>query len=343
METPNPRAVLRLEADHPTRLVVLRALQFGDLLCAVPALRALRSAVPTARIALVGLPWAREFAARFASYLDEFIEFPGYPGLPERPVEVEAVPAFLAEIQQRRFDLAIQMHGDGRITNGLVALFGARRMAGFGFPGDPLVEHAALLPYPSWLPEVRRHLCLVEWLGAPIQSERLEFPVSEAEERAWAALRRNAGLEGSYACVHAGARDPARRWPIESFAEVAQAVAARGLRVVLTGEGDEGPRARAIANCCPVPLFDLTGQTTLGVLAAAVRGARLLVCNDTGVSHLAAAMSTPSVIVFLASDPDRWAPLDRGRHRVVRGGPLAVRTAVSEIGHLLAGEGARVA
>lgn len=344
MGTPTRSGGLRLEADRPARVVVLRALQLGDLLCAVPALRALRAGLPDAQIALVGLPWARDFVSRFSTYLDEFIEFPGYPGLPERPVDVGAVPAFLAALQRRAFDLAIQLHGDGRVTNPLVALFGARRMAAFTTPGVPAVVGAHLVPYPSWLPEVQRSLRLVEQAGAPAGTDRLEFPIRADEEHEWAALRAATGLDTDYACVHAGARDPDRRWPAPAFAAVARTLAARGLRVVLTGEGpEEREAARAIAGGCERRVLDLTGRTSLGVLAAAVRDARLLVCNDTGVSHLAAAFGTASVIVFRTSDPARWAPLDRQRHRVVRDGPHAVLAVISEAERVLGREGVRAA
>ena len=70
--------------------------------------------------------------------------------------------------------------------------------------------------------------------------------------------------------------------------------------------------------------FDVAGASDLGGMAALLAGSELLLCNDTGVSHLAAAVRARSVVVFSASDPGQWAPLDSELHRVV-GEPMPER------------------
>jgi ADP-heptose:LPS heptosyltransferase len=310
--------VITRESHGPSTIAVLRALQLGDMLCAVPALRALRSFAPHTEIVLIGLPWAREFARRFRAYLDDFIELPGYPGLPERPVDLGAVPAFLATAQARRFELAIQMHGNGCITNPLIALLGARHQAGFYRPGQYCPDPARFLPYPEDQHEIRRHLLLMHFLGVSPAGDHLEFPIEDHDLDALAAIPEAAEVtRGEYACLHPGGRTADRRWPPRRFAAVADALAARGLGIVLTGSAEEETLVRDVEGAMRAPAVQLAGRTSLGVMAALLRGARLLICNDTGISHLAAAVSTPSVALFTASQRSRWAPLDRARHRAV--------------------------
>jgi ADP-heptose:LPS heptosyltransferase len=123
-------------------------------------------------------------------------------------------------------------------------------------------------------------------------------------------------------CIHPGAGQPARRWPAEQFAAVADALAGRGFRVVLTGTADEAGLTQAVAAKSARRPIDMAGRTSLGALGVLLSRARLVVCNDTGVSHLAAALRVPSVVIFTRTflsgpTPGRWAPLDRELHRVV--------------------------
>jgi ADP-heptose:LPS heptosyltransferase len=302
----------------PRRVAILRALQLGDLLCAVPAFRALRHALPEAEIILIGLPWAVEFVHCFRMYLSGFREFPGYPGLPERAPALSRMPLFLDQIQRDGFDLVLQMHGSGRITNPLVAAFGAPMMAGFFEPGHYCPDPDRFFPYPEHGLEVDRLLGLLESLGVQSKGSQLEFPLDTADCLALQSAAAPRDLQpGRYICMHVGASTPARRWPLENFVEVARHLSRRSLDVVLTGTEGESELTRSVAARLDESALDLAGRTSLGALAAVVRGARLVVCNDTSVSHLADALRVPSVVLSTGANPQRWAPRDRKLHRVL--------------------------
>ncbi|MBW4582126.1 MAG: glycosyltransferase family 9 protein [Tildeniella nuda ZEHNDER 1965/U140] len=301
------------------QVAVLRSLEgLGDFLCIVPALRSLRTALPQAKIALVGLQKTQALVQRFHQYLDELLVFPGYPGLPEQEPQVQQIPTFLAAAQKQQFDLALQMHGSGVITNPIALLLGAKRNAGFFLPEQYCPDAKRFLPYPKHEPEVRRYLRLLSFLGIPAQGEALEFPLQEADYQALKAVDATYNLRrGCYVCIHPGASVVERRWSPKQFAIVADALAQRGCQIVLTGTSEELPIAHAVAQLMQAESLNLAGCTTLGALAVLLKGSRLLVCNDTGISHLADALQVPSVVIFTASDPQRWAPLNRDRHRVL--------------------------
>jgi ADP-heptose:LPS heptosyltransferase len=301
------------------RVLVFRALQLGDMLCAVPALRALRGALPQARITLAGLPWAQQFAARFRSYIDDFVVFPGHPALPEQPVRDDQVSIFYDDLRGRDFDLALQLHGSGEVSNGIAAGCGARFLAGYG---DPAASdaNACFFRYPDSGPEPLRLLRLVELLGAAPAGNELEFSLTAADRAELAASGLAQGLvSGRYVCLHPGARSRAKCWPPACFAAVADRLAEEyGVAIVLTGSGKESDLTAAVAARMRQPALDAAAPISIGAMAALMRGARLLVCNDTGVSHIAAGLGLPSVVVFSQAELERWAPLDRTRHRCLR-------------------------
>jgi ADP-heptose:LPS heptosyltransferase len=305
---------------QPRSVAVFRALQLGDMMCAVPALRALRHAMPAARITLIGLPWAAEFARRFADYVDDFLPFPGFPGLPERELQVDSWPEFLTQAHARQFDLAIQLHGNGRLSNQVLRLLGARHDAGFA--REP--EGEFFLPYPDRGHEIQRLLRLAGFLGADASDTRLEFPLLADDAAPWRehpqvqALLQRAARGERYLCVHPGKRNPDCRWPAEHFAAVADAIVeATGLSVVISGSGEEAPLARAVASAMRHHAIEAAAPVPVGALAALVANARLLLANDTGPAHIADALGVPSVVIFRASDMTRWAPLDRKLHPAI--------------------------
>lgn len=307
------------DSQTPHRIAVVRALQLGDLLVAIPALRALRACFPKAEVTLIGLPWAATFAARFSRYIDRFVAFPGWPGIAEAPHDTERTRRFVGEQQACGYDLVLQMHGSGAASNPFALALGGKVTAGY-VEGSKQTALTLSAPYPHDQHEILRNLGLIQLLGCPAQGTSLEFPLTVADHAEASALLSEVGATPAPLIgIHAGARAPSRRWPAESFAEVADTLALRvGAHIILTGGPDEQPIAAAVARAMRAPALDLTGKTSLGGLAALLTRLDLFISNDSGPGHLAQAVDAPSVTIFGPADPQRWAPLDRERHRIVR-------------------------
>jgi ADP-heptose:LPS heptosyltransferase len=316
---------LRRGLGEVRRIAVLRSLSLGDMVCATPALRALRSLHPEAVITLVGQAWAREWAQRMED-IDAFEALPPHPLNGEPPAAQAEWLAFVSRMRSRRLDLAVQLHGSGCISNGIVEQWGARHVLMFHEPGER--SHGCLsLPWPQSGSEIGRLIRLIRLLdGASTASfdPQPVHPVRAEDREAARALLRDGGLPTGHGrgwvCVHAGAKWSSRRWPVSRFAAVAREFAMRGHRVVLTGSEAEAAIVDSLHTQVPGSV-NLCGKTDLWTLGAVIDEARLLICNDTGVSHIAAARRVPSVVISCGSDVARWAPADALRHRVLWSAP----------------------
>lgn len=291
------------------KIAVFRALQLGDLLCSIPAVRALRREFPAAEIFLIGLPSAKGLLGRFAGYFNGFISFPGFPGLTEQSYNVHEIAEFIIRMQKEQFDLVLQMQGDGSIVNPLMELLGARYTAGFYRPQDYQPQGGLFMEYPDGH-EVERHLALMYHLKIPSQGKYLEFPVSDADERDLA----SAGLlfqKGTYVCVHPGSRGSWRQWPAVNFASLADYCAQQGKKVIITGTEDERDVINAVSSAMKSENIVACGKTSLGAMGVLLKNAFALISNCTGVSHMASALNTPGLIISMDGEPERWGPMNK--------------------------------
>jgi ADP-heptose:LPS heptosyltransferase len=273
----------------PPRLLVLRALGLGDFLTAVPALRALRRAYAEHELVLAA-PRVLEPLVELAEVADRVLDQAelgplGWPGKPP--------------------DLAVNLHGHGPQSHRVLQEIGARRLVAFDC-GE--ASHRG----PAWDPgehEVARWCrLLVEGLGIRADPRDLGLRAPPVRDLA---------PSGSVV-IHPGAAFAARRWPAVRFAEVARRVEDAGYCVVVTGGPGEVELGRAVAARAGLPQDRvLAGRTDLLGLASTVAAARLVVCGDTGVAHLASAFATPSVVLFGPLSPGRWGPPAGGPHEAI--------------------------
>ncbi|WP_460683173.1 glycosyltransferase family 9 protein [Modestobacter lapidis] len=269
--------------------MVLRPLGLGDLLTGVPAIRGIRAAVPGHRLVLA----TTAALAPLAGLLDAVDEV--LPARELEPLDWSGPPP----------ELAVDLHGKGPLSHAVVAGLHPGRLLTFDSPG---------YPGPTWYPdehEVRRWCRLVdEGLGAACDPDALDLAVPAVP----------APVTGA-SVVHPGAAFPGRRWPPDRFAAVARHLAGRGHDVRITGGPAEVELARAVAAAAGLPdAAVLAGRTTSLELAAVVAAARVVVCGDTGVAHLATAYRRPSVVLFGPVSPALWGPPARAGKR----GPLHV-------------------
>lgn len=273
-------------------ILVLRALGIGDLATAVPALRGLRAAFANRPIALAAPGWLAPLA--------------GLTGAVDRLISV----AELAPVPVAGPHCAVNLHGRGPQSHRLLQATEPGTLWGFACPA---AGHGG----PEWSEaehEVHRWCRLLHWYGVAADPADLVL-------RQPPAGRTPAGTT----VVHPGAKDPARRWPVDRFVAVARVLAERGHRVVVTGSAADAPIAAELARRAGLPpRAVLAGRTGMAELAAVIAYARLVVSGDTGAAHLATAYRTPSVVLFGSMAPHRWGPPpERPEHWSLWHGELA--------------------
>jgi ADP-heptose:LPS heptosyltransferase len=154
--------------------------------------------------------------------------------------------------------------------------------------------------------EVERQLALVAAVGFRPPDDRLAFALSEADRAGAGQRLRAAGLTAgaAYFVIHPGASAPSRRYPADAFGRAADAIAgSSGATAVFTGADDERSLVEAARGCMTRPSVSLAGSLALGELAAVIEGSCLLVANNSGPVHIAAAVGTPVVDLYALTNP----------------------------------------
>jgi ADP-heptose:LPS heptosyltransferase len=305
---------------HPEKIALLRALPgLGDMLCITPVLVALRTNFPETEIILIGDSWATSWAMRYKGYLDKFIEFPGFPGMEQGWKSHALFIEFLKYAVQENYDVALQVHGSGSISNYFISLLGAKITGGFYSPSYYCPDSDTFLEWVEEESESGRYCRLLRCLGIPVHSNELIFPMTEQDVLEFQQLKsQDLITDKPIVCVHPGASSVLRICPLEVFVRVSRQLSEMGYQIVITGTGKDALYTKQIAKALGAQqAIDLTGKTSLGCLGQLLQESAIVICNDTGISHLADAMKTKSVVVFMESPPSRWAPQDYSLHRVV--------------------------
>jgi ADP-heptose:LPS heptosyltransferase len=299
------------------KIAVLRAGGIGDFIFTLPALHALQAAYPGAQITLFGEAWHKELLSGRPGPIERVIAVPRSTGVngPDTGVDEdeEELERFFTRMREERFDLALQMHGGGGYSNPFVRKFEARVTAGAQAPGAPPLDRS--MPYVYYQSEYLRFLEVASLVGA--RAADLEPRLQVTDEDLAEAESAVPESEGPLVALHPGAGDARRRWPPEKFAAVGDALAGSGAHVAVVGVEKDRALVSGIADAMNHEALDLCGRLSLGGLAGLLSRCAVVVSNDSGPLHVAAAVGAATVGIFWGPNFINAAPPTRARHRPV--------------------------
>lgn len=304
-------------------VLCVRPDNLGDVLMTTPALRALRQAVPGRKITLL-TSRAGAAIARFIPEVDDCIAFdvpwcrhPTSSSVPELEKTV-------GEIRARGFDAAVlfTVFSQNPLPSAMLCyMAGVPAVAGYCRENPYYLLNYWLVddePLSAIRHEVVRQLDLVKALGADIGDESLALSVPEPALKKLPARLRALGVDPHQPrlVLHAGASEAKRRFSAEIFAEAARMIGDElGYRILLTGLESERDLAEYVAGRAGANAVPLAGELSLEELIALIKSSALVISNNTGPAHIAAAVKTPVVVLYALTNPQHtpW----KVRHRVL--------------------------
>ena len=291
-------------------ILAVRLDNLGDVLMTTPAIAALKCRAGR-QVTLLASPAGAALRNHLPA-IDDVLVYDA-PWVKGRMRSGAADRRFLGKLAAGRFDAAVIFTV---CTQSALPAALFCRMAGI-----PLrLAYARENPYgllTDWVPEtdavesgmrheVLRQIDLVRSIGCDARDLGLSFQCHSADERGAERKLDEAGGNHRvpYLVLHPGSTAASRRYPPERFARAAQLIAEQtGMQIVFSGGAEDRAAVMAAQSAMAMPSVSLAGALTLGELAALIRGAHLLVCNNSGPAHLAAAVQTPVVVLYALTNP----------------------------------------
>jgi lipopolysaccharide heptosyltransferase I len=298
---------MAVHLDHPPlRILIIKPSAIGDVVHALPVLASLRKKFSRAHIAWLVTPQCAGLLERHP-LLDEVILFDRRKlgAAWWKPEGVAGLWQLMRDLRSRRFDLVLELQGLfrsgwlARVTGApvRVGLRSAREFAGIFYTDrihDSRFEQHA----------VDRYRAMAADLGCDVSQPEFPFAVDEADRR-WVDERISPATR--YAVLIPGSNWVTKRWPIENFAAIVAPLRERfGLESVVAGGAGDKSLAMAIRGA-----LDLTGETSLRQSVALLERADLVIANDSGPMHIAAALDRPLVALYGPTDPNLTGPYGR--------------------------------
>ncbi len=292
-------------------ILCLRLDTIGDVIMTTPAMRALKAAVPDRRITLMTSSAGAAIAPLIPD-LDEWLVYDA-PWLKATATRDSSAPEFamIEQLRQQSFDAVVifTVYSQNPLPSAFLCYMAGipLRLAHCHENPYQLLTDWVLDPEPAQFTrhEVRRQLDLVATVGAQIVDERMQLqtPVAAIAQMQTRLAELGVNLDRPWVVIHPGATAPSRRYPPEKFAIAARQLVDRGISVIFTGTTPERELVTSIQTSMGAPSLSLVDRLSLSDLAALLKLAPLLISNNTGPVHIAAAVGTPVVDLYALTNP----------------------------------------
>ena len=307
-----PLAPPRWDWRDVRKVLLVRLRSIGDTVLATPSIFALKRFLPDAEIDILVEDWVAPVLDHHPHVNRVVVMERG--GLRARTRAARA-------LRSAGYDVVYNLHG-GTTATFLTRATGARHRVGYeSYQYAQLHNHQAPSPLALWQQpkthSVEQQLALLGWTGVPVTDRpRTELGINPAAADAVDQRLARAGLEGKkLALIHPAAAFATKQWAVENFARVIEFLASRDFAPVAIAAPNESALIRDLvsASSAAITTFELPLPE---VTALAARSA-LFVGNDSGIAHIAAAVETPSVVIFGSSNVAHWRPWNRSAAEVV--------------------------
>ena len=308
----------RVEPAAIKRMLVYGANWVGDALMTTPALSCIRKALPGASISVLTVPWV-EGAYRGHAYLDQTILYErsgkhrGTAGKRRLIRELRLLSFDMVLLFPNSFESALLGFWAGIPVRAGYASDGRGALLTHGIKRDKRIIERHQVAY---------YLGLPQSLGWRDGERKLSLPISrQDEEKARQLLASNGWREGRplVAFAPGASYGPAKKWDSSRYAKVADGlIGDHSAQVAIIGSQKDHREAEDMISKMRGEAWDFTGGTTLGQLAALLVHSSLLITNDSGAMHVAAATQTPILALFGPTDPAKTSPYGV-RYRILRG------------------------
>jgi ADP-heptose:LPS heptosyltransferase len=308
----------------PERILAIRLDNIGDIVMLSPALRALRAGYPSAHITLMASP-AGSQVAPLLPWIDDVITWRAvWQDIgKEVPLEPEKEAALVTLLNKNQFEAAFIFTSFSQSPYPpAYACYLARipmRVGQSNEFGGGLLSHW-IKPLPDITYQVERNLHLLREVGIPAANDQMELQTGREERASVQALISAAGIGGGepFLVLAPGASAVSRLYNESRFEQVAlQFIRKTGLPLVLTGsprERGKFPRLESLAELHPM-VHSFIGQTSVAESAEIIRRSAIVICNNSGSLHIAAAFNRPIVVLFSGTEwMEQWLPRSANLH-----------------------------